>query len=128
MTRGEEMGRTHIKTGRQGESAAAVFYEMHDGEILERNWTCSFGEVDLVVLDNGCLVFCEVKTRRSLSAGLPEEQVTKDKQNRYIRCAQLYCESCMVEYDRVRFDVIAVYAHDEMSGEIRFIPHAFGED
>lgn len=121
------MSDKHIKLGRRGELAAALFYEMRDAEVLERNWRCPFGEVDLIVIEDGCLIFCEVKTRNTLTAGTPEEQVTRKRQERYIRCAQLYSESCSVPYEHIRFDVIAVYPVDEMHGSLRFIPNAFGE-
>jgi putative endonuclease len=116
------------RLGRVGEFAAGLFYEMNDATILERNWTCRFGEVDLIVLDQECLAFVEVKTRKSLNAGFPEESVTKAKQKKYILCAKLYCETHDIEYESIRFDVIAVHANDETSGELRFIPHAFEEE
>ncbi|MCL2491364.1 MAG: YraN family protein [Coriobacteriia bacterium] len=122
------MSDSHIKLGRAGEFAACAFYELRDAIVLERNWRCQFGEVDIIALDNGFLAFCEVKTRKSVSAGDPEEQIGKDRQERYIRCAQIYCEQCDVSYEGVRFDVIAVKAHNEHSGELHFIPNAFGED
>ena len=122
------MSDTHLKLGRTGEIAARMFYEMRGADILEQNWRCPFGEVDLIVLDESCLVFCEVKTRKSLSSGSPEEQVTRKRQERYIRCAQCYSQTCKRDYSQVRFDVIAVYPHDERGGEIHFIPNAFGEE
>ena len=121
------MGDAHIRLGKRGELAARVFYEMRGAEILERNWRCPFGEVDLIVLEDGCLVFCEVKTRNSLSAGLAEEQVTEKRQQRYVRSAQLYAESCAHVYESIRFDVIAIYPRSETAGDLRFIPHAFGD-
>jgi len=122
------MSDDHIKLGKQGEFAASLFYQMHDGIILERNWECQFGEVDIIALHDDCLVFCEVKTRKSLKSGTPEEQVSRKQKGRYIRCAKLYSKTCEIEYERIRFDVIAVYAHDEHSGDIRYIPNAFGEE
>jgi len=122
------MSDEHIKLGKQGEVAAGLFYQLHGKTVLERNWKCRFGEVDIIALDGDCLVFCEVKTRKSLKSGAPEEQVSKDRQERYIRCAKHYCKSCDVEYERIRFDVIAVLVRDARSGDLRHIPNAFGEE
>jgi len=122
------MSNEHIRLGQYGELIARLFYEMHDVEVREVNWKCVFGEVDLIVRDEDCLVFCEVKTRRSVKSGIPEESVDRKKQERYIRCAQHYVREHGLYDRRIRFDVIAVYTQDTHEGKLRFIPNAFGED
>ena len=121
------MSDSHFVLGKRGELAARMFYESRGAKILQCNWRCQSGEVDLIALEEGCLVFCEVKTRKSVGTGEPEEQVTRKRQKRYIRCAQQYCQDCSVTYDTIRFDIIAVRVHDETCGELRFIPNAFGQ-
>ncbi|MCL2024608.1 MAG: YraN family protein [Coriobacteriia bacterium] len=119
-----------LSIGKRGEIAARAFYESRNADIVAANWTCTFGEVDLIAKEDDTLVFVEVKTRRSTRAGLPEEQVTRKKQERYIRCAQTFCKKTRVSYQRVRFDVVAIYAQnsrDRAHATLRFIPDAFGE-
>ena len=77
--------------GMRGEQAAARFLEHRGYVVLERNWTCRFGEADIIALDEDETVcFIEVKTRRSIEAGIPEEAVTPEKQRRYERIALSY--------------------------------------
>jgi putative endonuclease len=68
--------------GRAGESLAASWYEANGYEIMDRNWRCKEGELDLVVRKQRTIVFCEVKTRSSTAYGLPQEAGTPDKRQR----------------------------------------------
>ena len=62
--------------GRYGEDLAARYLGERGMQVLDRNWRCEHGEIDLVALDGDCLVVCEVKTRRSTAFGEPVEAVT----------------------------------------------------
>jgi len=76
---------------------------------VERNWRCRDGELDLVVRKGRTLVFCEVKTRRSLSFGSPAEAVTATKRARIRRLAARWlAERSTAAPGRIRFDVVAV--------------------
>jgi len=76
---------------------------------VERNWRCRDGELDLVVRKARTLVFCEVKTRRSLSFGSPAEAVTAAKRARIRRLAARWlAERSVGVPGRIRFDVVAV--------------------
>ena len=66
--------------GRIGEQAAAELLQMEGYEILERNYRCQAGEIDLIARDREYLVFCEVKYRRTKSAGSALEAVDTKKQ------------------------------------------------
>src|SRR5262249_30908023 len=70
------------RLGLGGEDAVARWYEGAGYEVLERNWRCRDGELDLVVISGDTLVFCEVKTRASSRFGAPFEAVTPTKQRR----------------------------------------------
>lgn len=65
--------------GAYGERVACRFLAEAGMEVLDRNWRCPVGEIDIVALDGTALVVCEVKTRRSHSYGTPVEQVTRRK-------------------------------------------------
>jgi len=94
--------------GSGGERAAADFLVGRGYHILERNFRCRGGEIDLIALDGGVLVFVEVKVRRTLSRGAPIEAVTALKQARVRRAAQEYLTYCGRIFQRIRFDVISV--------------------
>ncbi len=81
----------HLQLGRFGEDAAAHWYRAHGYHILDRNWSCASGELDLVVRsstpDVSVVVFVEVKTRRTNRFGTGLDAVTWDKQRRIRRLA-----------------------------------------
>ena len=99
-------------TGAKYERIAAEYLETQGYEILEKNYRCHGGEIDLVAKDGEYLVFCEVKYRKDNSSGHPLEAVDKKKQNIIVRCAQFYLMEHSLEDAAVRFDVVGI-AHDE---------------
>jgi putative endonuclease len=99
---------TAAALGSGGERAAADFLIARGYHILERNFRCRGGEVDLIALDGSVLVFIEVKVRRSLARGAPIEAVTPVKQARVRRAAQEYLTFSGRVFGHIRFDVIAV--------------------
>jgi putative endonuclease len=94
--------------GRWGEDLAAAHYRRHDFEILDRNWRCPQGELDLVVRAGRLVVFCEVKTRRSAAFGAAAEAVDHRKQVRLRRLAAAWLAAHDVRGVDVRFDVAAI--------------------
>lgn len=93
--------------GRHGEELAAQLLAARGYEILERNWRCAAGELDLVARDGECLVFVEVRTRRGQQMGSPEESITLAKQTRLVTLAETYLQ----DHDWPgpwRIDVVAV--------------------
>ena len=112
--------------GRRGEEAAARFLERRGFEVLERNWTCFAGEVDIIALQEDALCFIEVKTRSSVQKGFPSEAVDGRKRDRYERIAACYLKENVHDDLRVRFDVISILA---LGGDRAFLRHhinAFG--
>jgi putative endonuclease len=95
-------------TGNAGERAAAAFLRERGYHVLEHNFRCRGGEIDLIALDGGTLVFVEVKLRRTLSRGAPIEAVTALKQGRIRRAAQTYLAFSGQVFPRIRFDVISL--------------------
>lgn len=114
--------------GRRGEKAARLFLERRGHEILDINWTCFAGEVDIVSIDDDTLCFIEVKTRRGASAGFPEEAVTARKRCRYEKIAACYLKEHDFADMRVRFDVISIMVIGEHRAFLRMHTNAFGVD
>ena len=96
--------------GRLGEECAADFLTATGYRVLERNWRCAQGEIDLVAERGGEVVFVEVKTRSGLGFGHPFEAVTAQKLARLRRLAAAWCREAPVRPARIRIDVIAVIA------------------
>ena len=111
---------TRKQTGTKGEDFASRYLEQAGIKIIERNWRCQAGEADIIADESGTLVFVEVKTRRSIAAGFPEESVTKAKRRRYETIAAYYLSLNDSPSTRVRFDVIGVMLTGE---EQAFVKH-----
>ena len=97
--------------GAYGERLAARYLTEVGMTILDRNWRCDQGEIDIVAMDDGCLVIVEVKTRRSLSFGSPVEAVTAVKAARLRRLAGCWIadhRSLIDSVADVRIDVIGI--------------------
>jgi putative endonuclease len=86
----------------------ASWYEARRFVVLERNWRCRFGELDLVLLGDGVVVFCEVKARRTGAYGTGLEAVGPDKRRRLRRVAAEWLATTAHGPVEVRFDVAAV--------------------
>ena len=94
--------------GSKGEMEAKKFLQKNKYKILEMNYTCKLGEIDIVAKDKDVIVFVEVKARSSLQYGTPAEAVTPYKQNK-IRAVAKYYLMVQDAFDSdVRFDVIEV--------------------
>ncbi len=95
--------------GAYGESVARRHLSEQGLVVLDRNWRCERGEIDLVLRDGNVLVVCEVKTRSSAqSCGTPHEAITAAKLKRLQRLAIAWQEAHGVRADDVRVDLVAV--------------------
>ncbi|MFC5998455.1 YraN family protein [Quadrisphaera sp. GCM10027208] len=100
--------------GRYGERVAVRHLLDLGYQVLDRNWRCSLGELDVVAVDDDCLVAVEVKTRRSLAAGHPLEAVTPAKLARLRRLLGVWLAEHADDpvrgrrWPQVRIDVVAV--------------------
>lgn len=95
--------------GAYGESSAARHLTEDQGmTLLERNWRCSAGEIDLVLRDGDTLVVCEVKTRRGADFGSPLEAITPAKFERLRRLASCWLEHHGLSVPDVRIDLVGV--------------------
>lgn len=94
--------------GAYGEAYAARHLVESGMVVLDSNWRCEAGEIDLVLRDGRVLVVCEVKTRSSLAYGSPLEGVTEQKAARLRRLAARWLEEHSVRPDEVRIDLVGV--------------------
>lgn len=94
--------------GRYGEDVAARHLQECGLVVLERNWRCEAGEIDIVARDGDVLVVCEVKTRRGTEYGGPTAAVTARKVRRLRRLALRWIEERGVHPREIRFDVVGI--------------------
>ena len=94
--------------GDHGERIAVAYLTDAGLRVLDRNWRCRDGELDIVARDGDALVFCEVKTRRGTGYGHPAEAVTPVKQRRLHTLAQRWLATHDEHAPDLRFDVIGV--------------------
>ena len=94
--------------GKRGEDIAANYLQKQGYDILARNFRTGYGELDIICCKGKAIIFVEVKTRRSISHGFPEESVTLSKQERIKKTASYYLNNCRQFYPEIRFDVISV--------------------
>lgn len=113
----------HIDLGREGEVRARELLLSKGYRILETNWRCGFGEIDLIARDGNVLVAVEVKTRKTSYFGEPELAVNKKKQKNIIRMADLYIRTHNLDLE-VRFDIVSVIIGNGKC-EVNHIPDAF---
>ena len=95
--------------GAYGEGRAARHLVDLGMTVLERNWRCDEGEIDIVLRDGATLVVCEVKTRTSLAAGTPHEAITDDKLARLKRLGERWAAERGIRPDGIRIDLVAVF-------------------
>lgn len=98
----------HLALGARGETLAEQHLRRLGYRILERNYRCRYGEIDLVAEQGGSLVFIEVKTRSSESFGHPAEAVDAHKRGQLTRAAHHYLKTTGAAERCCRFDVVAV--------------------
>jgi len=109
--------------GRKGEELALAFYKENKYTILEKNWQQNHLEVDIIVKNDETIVFCEVKTRSGNAFGVPQQSVTKPKQQNIIRAANYYVLKHQISLE-VRFDIITIVFNGDQY-TLEHIPFAF---
>jgi len=118
------MSGNNKKLGDFGEEQSCRYLEANGYRLICRNYRSKAGEIDIIAAKDDSLVFIEVKTRRTTSYGMPAEAVDYKKQERYIKTALYFINSCKDRYSSYRFDIIELLIyHDKM--EINHIKDAF---
>lgn len=115
--------------GRTGERLAAEELTRRGYRIVERNYRCIYGEIDLVAEDGEDLVFVEVKTRRGSAYGLPEEAINGRKRQKLVQVATCYLDVHACADRPWRIDAVAVQMSQQgRLQEIRVYQHAVSEE
>ena len=94
--------------GKEGEQAAVDYLKGCGFRILDRNWRCSDGELDIVAVERHVLVVCEVKTRSGTRYGTPLEAVGRAKQRRLRRLAVAWLNAHGIRFEQIRIDVVGL--------------------
>ena len=113
-----------IITGKKGEKIAAAYLKKNGYRIIEINFRCPIGEIDIVAKEKDDLVFVEVKTRKSMELGYPEQAVGIRKQKKMSQLALWYLQKRKIADTNARFDVVAVTLIPE-NNEVKLIKNAF---
>lgn len=109
--------------GNIGEDLATKYLKKHGYKIIERNYSCQFGEIDIIAKQKKYYVFVEVKSRNSADFGLPRFAVNTRKQQTIITCAKWWLSRNELMGSAVRFDVVEIVGDD-----VNVITNAFSAD
>ena len=107
--------------GDLGENVACKYLQKNKYKIIEKNFRCKFGEIDIIAKKNKELIFIEIKTRKSITYGLPVEAITHIKQKHMYKTAQYFLYINKLENICTRFDAIEIYKIDEKNIKINHI-------
>jgi putative endonuclease len=110
--------------GRKGEEVALRFLKRNGYKIIERNYVCKLGEMDIIAKQKDTLVFIEVKTRTSTAFGPPQSAVNSPKQMQLSKVALCFLKEKCLEDIKARFDVVAILLGPNRE-EIELIKDAF---
>ncbi len=117
-------GAPHLARGERAEATAAAWLQARGLSVLERNWRCRFGEIDLVLRDGNTLVFAEVRLRGNPHFGGAAASIDARKRRRLIASAQLYLTARpSLRNHPCRFD--AVLMNDAAGAGLEWIRNAF---
>ena len=112
------------ETGKLGEDIAVHYLKQNGYVILDRNFECRQGEIDIIALDKKEIVFIEVKTRTSNKYGAPSEAVNKIKQKHMLQTIKYYLYIRNLSDEFIRLDVIEVYIKNNVY-KVNHIKQAF---
>ncbi len=121
---GDLSGSNNIEKGKKGEDIAAACLRKEGYRIIERNYRCLYGEVDIIAMDAGDVVFIEVKSRKSDNFGSPEEAVNIIKQRKISKVALNYLQKKGLTDHNARFDIVAIRFMPQ-GNRVKIIKNAF---
>ena len=101
------MKAAHLKQGEDAEAACSRYLKSQGLKLLNTNFSCRLGEIDIIMLDKNMLVFVEVRFRKNNNFGGGLESITAEKQRKLRRTAELYLQQNR-QYENARFDVVSM--------------------
>ena len=122
MTLGSKDGKKEL--GKRGEDLAVRYLKKNGYQLIERNYICKMGEVDIIAKEKDTLVFIEVKARTSTAFGLPQLAVNPAKQRQLSKVALNFLKEKRLADVKARFDVVAILL-GKKEDEIELIKDAF---
>lgn len=114
----------HNVTGKKGEALAHAYLLRNHFVILHTNWRYAHYEIDIIAHTGDVLHFIEVKTRRSLQFGYPEESVTKKKMENLLNGAEAFLLT-YPQWKRVQYDILSIYLRKDHSPEYFFMEDVY---
>jgi putative endonuclease len=122
--RGQRSQREKKELGKKGEEVALRFLKKKGYRIIEKNYVCKLGEMDIIAKEKDTLAFIEVKTRTTAEFGPPQLAVNSSKQRQLSKVALNYLKEKHLEEVKARFDVVAILL-DQEKEKIELIKDAF---
>ncbi len=101
------MKAAHLKQGEDAEAACSHYLKSQGLKLVSKNFSCRFGEIDIIMLDKKVLVFVEVRFRKNNNFGGALESITLAKQKKLRKTAELYLQKNR-QYENARFDVVSM--------------------
>jgi putative endonuclease len=111
--------------GKYGEQQAARYLQKNGYKILSQNFYTRYGELDIICEKKQEIIFVEVKTRKSISCGTPEEAITYWKKEHIKKAALIYLKDNRKPFRGLRFDVITVFINEMGEENLNHIENAF---
>jgi len=99
--------------GNIGEQYAVSYLQKEKYKIIDKNYRCNYGEIDIIAFDKDCLCFVEVKTRTTCKYGRPANAVNYPKRRHIINCAKVYISSKRLGNYKARFDIVEVFMKND---------------
>lgn len=122
------MSITKVKAiGNFGEEYTEKFLKKNKYKILDRNYSCKYGEIDIIACNKKYILFVEVKTRGENYISTPSEAVTKSKQIKILKTAVYYLKHNSINL-QPRFDVCEVFLSSHKKPELNYIENAFMQE
>jgi putative endonuclease len=103
---------SHLKQGEDAELACCHYLQSRGLKLLEKNFNCRLGEIDIIMIDKNVLVFVEVRFRKNSNFGSGLESITPAKQNKLRKAAELFLQQ-NTRYKNARFDVVSMSKNNQ---------------
>lgn len=117
------------RTGSLGEKLAQAFLKKRGYQIIETNYRCPHGEIDIVARQKDCLAFVEVRSKKNLDYGTPEESITQRKKERLVSSALAYLQEHEAFRGSWRIDVVLIeFDERDRARRMELIQHAVGTE